>query len=194
MRPPRDEEFRRFVIDRRADLLRTATLLTAGDRHLAEDVVQSTLTRLYLAWPLFTRAANRDGYARRALVNALMDEHRRPWRRQERSSPEVPDLPTVEPQAGTERTDALNAALADLPPRMRAALVYRYFHDLSVADTADALSCSQGTVKSQTARALERLRTLMDATPPQAPPPASPTSSHPSLSAVAPTPHLTRSI
>ena len=103
-------------------------------------------------------------------------------------------MPTVEPQAGTERTDALNAALGDLPPRMRAAIVYRYFHDLSVADTADALSCSQGTVKSQTARALERLRTVLDVTPPEAPPPASPVSSHPFLSAVASTPHLTRSI
>ena len=162
MRPPRDEEFRRFVIDRRADLLRTATLLTAGDRHLAEDVVQSTLTRLYLAWPLFTRATNPDGYARRALVNALMDEHRRPWRRRERSSPEVPDLPTVEPQAGTERTDALNAALGDLPPRMRAALVYRYFHDLSVAETADALGVSQGAVRNRSMRALDRLRPLLD--------------------------------
>ena len=119
-----------------------------------------------------------------------MDEHRRPWRRQERSSPEVLDLPTVEPQAGTERTDALNAALGDLPPRMRAALVYRYFHDLSVAETADALSCSQGTVKSQTARALERLRSVLDGTSPGAPPPTDAASTR----AFPPAPHLTRSI
>lgn len=182
MRPVRDEEFRTYVLEHRADLVRTATLLTAGDRHLAEDVVQSTLTRLYLAWPLYTKAANRGGYVRRTLVNALVDEYRRPWRRRERVQPTLPELPSSEQEAGTARTDALHAALKDLPPRMRAALVYRYFHDLSVADTADALSCSQGTVKSQTARAIDRLRTVLD---------ESLTSSL--LSAIVPTPHPHRS-
>ena len=185
MRSTRDEEFRVFVIDRRSDLLRTATLLTAGDAHLAEDVVQATLTRLYVSWPLFRRATNRDGYARRALVNALMDEHRRPWRRQERMSSAVPER-VAEADPSTPRTEALNQALSDLPPRMRAAVVYRYFHDLSVADTADALSCSQGTVKSQTARALDRLRAVLGDTMTCAT-----THPHPS-SAVAPAP-FTRS-
>lgn len=183
MRTGRDEEFRTFVVDRRTDLLRTATLLTAGDQHLAEDVVQSTLTRLYVSWPLFMRATNRDGYARRALVNALMDEHRRPWRRQERTSSAVPELPSAAPDAGTARTDALNVALRELPPRMRAAVVYRYFHDLSVADTADALSCSQGTVKSQTARALDQLRAVLDDSPGE----------RPGVAPVVPITHLTRS-
>lgn len=161
MKTARDEEFRTYVLARRAGLLRTATLLTAGDQHLAEDIVQSTLTRLYLSWPLFKRATNPGGYARRALVNALMDEHRRPWRRRERTSSEVPERPSAEPEAGSARVDALHAALRDLPPKMRAAVVYRYFHDLSVADTADALNCSQGTVKSQTARALDQLRAAL---------------------------------
>ena len=160
MRSAKDEEFRVYVLARRSDLLRTATLLTAGDPHLAEDAVQATLTRLYVSWPLFQRATNRDAYARRALVNALMDEHRRPWRRQERTSSAVPERST-EVDQGTPRTEALYLALGGLPPRMRAAVVYRYFHDLSVADTADALSCSQGTVKSQTARALDRLRAVL---------------------------------
>lgn len=183
MRSARDEEFRTYVVEHRPDLVRTATLLTAGDRHLAEDVVQSALTRLYLAWPLFTKAANPGGYARRTLVNALTDEYRRPWRRRERAQPTLPEAPSdVQAEASTARTDALYAALLDLPPRMRAALVYRYFHDLSVADTADALSCSQGTVKSQTARALDRLRDVLH---------DAPTSSL--LAAVAPTHHLHRS-
>jgi RNA polymerase sigma-70 factor (sigma-E family) len=166
MKAARDEEFRTYVLDRRAGLLRTATLLTAGDRHLAEDVVQSTLTRLYVAWPLFKKAANPDAYARRALVNALVHEHRRPWRRRERTLSEVPELPSPESDAGAARVDGLHDALRKLPPRMRAAVVYRYFHDLSVADTADALSCSQGTVKSQTARALDQLRDVLTGSPP----------------------------
>jgi RNA polymerase sigma-70 factor (sigma-E family) len=161
MRSAKDDEFRAYVLEHRGGLVRTATLLTAGDAHLAEDVVQSTLTRLYVSWPLFVRAGNREGYARRALVNALMDEHRRPWRRRESSAASLPDVHTAESETGSARTEALMAALRELPPRQRSAVVYRYFHDLSVADTADALGCSQGTVKSQTARALDRLRDVL---------------------------------
>jgi RNA polymerase sigma-70 factor (sigma-E family) len=177
MRLGRDEQFRSYVLDQRSALLRTATLLTAGDGHLAEDLVQATLTRLYVSWPLFAKAANRDAYARRALSNALMDEHRRPWRRHERPSTVVPERATEDTADSSERVEALNRALRELPPRMRAAVVYRYFHDLSVADTADALSCSQGTVKSQTARALDRLRSALGqhlAEPPALPPASRP--------------------
>ncbi|MFI5426853.1 SigE family RNA polymerase sigma factor [Aeromicrobium sp. UC242_57] len=181
MRSARDEEFRSYVVDHRAALVRTATLLAAGDRHLAEDVVQSTLTRLYLAWPLFKKAKNPAGYARRALVNSLVDEHRRPWRRRERVQSSIPEMTLAEPESASAKIDALHAALRDLPPRMRAAVVYRYFHDLSVAETADALSCSQGTVKSQTARALDRLRDVLETHPTPRP-------------AVVPTSHLHRSI
>ncbi|KAA1380389.1 SigE family RNA polymerase sigma factor [Aeromicrobium fastidiosum] len=186
MRSEKDEEFRAYVLAHRADLVRTATLLTAGDAHLAEDVVQSTLTRLYVSWPLFVRAGNREGYARRALVNALMDEHRRPWRRRESAAESVPDLRVVEPDAGSTRTEALMSALRELPPRMRSAVVYRYFHDLSVSETADALGCSQGTVKSQTARALDRLRGVLD-------PPAGLTPSNPTVP-TRQTPYLPRSL
>jgi len=162
MKTVRDEQFRSYVLDRRVELVRTATLLTAGDRHLAEDLVQSTLTQLYLAWPAFQRARNPNAYARRALVNALVDEKRRPWRR-EHSTPDLPE--PVSPETGSSTAaDQLNQALRELPPRMRAALVLRYFHDLSVADTAEALGCTQGTVKSQTARALDRLRLVLDYT------------------------------
>ena len=164
MTSARDEEFRAFVLSRRADLVRTGTLLTAGDRHLAEDLVQSTLTALYVNWPKYRGAANPAAYARRCLVNALIDEKRRPWRH-ERSTGQIND--TVDPASVLlpsgraphgDRVEALYQALRELPPRMRAVLVFRYFHDLSVADTAEALSCSQGTVKSQSARAIDRLR------------------------------------
>ncbi|MDG4830597.1 SigE family RNA polymerase sigma factor [Solwaraspora sp. WMMD1047] len=162
MKSDRDEQFHNFVLSHRAGLVRTATLLTAGDAHLAEDLVQSTLTKLYLAWPAFRRADNVEGYLRRTLVNAFTDERRRWWRRHERSVAELPDRPRAEPGGGGDLDDGLRAALRDLPPKMRAAVVFRYFYDLSVADTADALGCSEGTVKSQTARALDRLRAALD--------------------------------
>ena len=152
----RDEQFHDFVVARRAALVRTATLLTAGDPHLAEDLVQSTLTKLYVAWPAFRRADNPDGYVRRVMVNALTDERRRMWWRRERPVADLPDRP--EADHGGDGDDGLRAALRDLPPRMRAAVVFRYFYDLDIAETADALGCSQGTVKSQTSRALDRLR------------------------------------
>jgi RNA polymerase sigma-70 factor (sigma-E family) len=158
----RDEQFHSFVLEKRAGLVRTATLLTAGDGHLAEDLVQATLTKLYVAWPAFRRADNPDGYLRRTLVNALTDEKRRWWRRHERPVAELPDRPHAGSPDPDGRSDGLRAALRELPPRMRAALVFRYFYDLDVADTADALGCSEGTVKSQTARGLEKLRGVMD--------------------------------
>jgi RNA polymerase sigma-70 factor (sigma-E family) len=166
MTASRDEEFRAFVRERRADLLRTAILLTAGDRHLAEDLTQTTLAALYVKWPIFQQARNRAGYVRRCLVNALIDEKRRPWRR-ERTVDEIPDslipdryLPFDDVQTDL-RTDALYGALRALPPRMRAVLVLRYFHELSVEETAEALSCSTGTVKSQSKRAIDKLRHVM---------------------------------
>lgn len=152
------------MVARRAQLLHTATLLTGGDTHLAEDMVQATLTKLYVAWPAFRKAQNPDGYVRRVLVNALTDERRRVWRRHERPMAEVPDL-----AGGTAAADpvgeAVKRALRDLPPRMRAAVVFRFFYDLGVAETADALNCSEGNVKSQTARGLDRLRAALPAIP-----------------------------
>jgi RNA polymerase sigma-70 factor (sigma-E family) len=152
----RDEQFHRFVLSHRTGLVHTATLLTAGDTHLAEDLVQSTLTKLYVAWPSFRKADNPEGYLRRTLVNALTDERRRWWRRHERTVADIPERPRREETDGGD--DRLRDALRALPPKMRAAVVFRYFYDLDVADTADALGCSVGTVKSQTARALDRLR------------------------------------
>jgi RNA polymerase sigma-70 factor (sigma-E family) len=157
----RDEQFHDFVLARRAGLVRTATLLTAGDKHLAEDLVQQTLTKLYVGWPAFRRAGNPDGYVRRVLVNALTDERRRIWRRRERSMAELPEVPFQAGSVEVEGTERLRKALRELPPRMRAAVVFRYFYDLGVTETADALGCSEGTVKSQTARALDRLRDVL---------------------------------
>jgi RNA polymerase sigma-70 factor (sigma-E family) len=153
----RDDEFRAWTQQHRQGLVRTATLLTAGDGHTAEDVVQATLTRLYVAWPQVRLADDRSAYVRRALVNAFTDEMRARARRREDLRSEPPDgavpLGAVDPD-----TLLLYDALRELPDRMRTTVVLRYFHDLSVQDTARTLRCTQGTVKSQTARALDKLR------------------------------------
>jgi RNA polymerase sigma factor (sigma-70 family) len=120
--------------------------------------------KLYRHWPTASAAGNLDAYVRRMLLNAWLDERRRPWRR-ERSSDHVPEPPAGGgTNSGTDSvTDrvAVLAMLAELPPRRRAVLVLRYFCDLSVEDTAEVLGCSTGTIKSQTARALDALRSKL---------------------------------
>jgi RNA polymerase sigma-70 factor (sigma-E family) len=167
----RDDEFRAYVTARRAALVRTATLLASGDAAFAEDLVQTALMRLYVAWPR-VRADTVDAYARKAMLNALIDDRRRPFRRRERTHARVPDISLVD-----EHTDPGDAvvfrALAALPARMRAAVVLRHLDELSVAETAAALRCSEGTVKSQTARGLAQLRAALAAEGPAPPGPSS---------------------
>jgi RNA polymerase sigma-70 factor (sigma-E family) len=167
----RDEQFRAYVLTLRGQLLRTATFLASGDRFAAEDLVQTALMRLYVAWPR-VRSETIDAYARKALLNALIDDRRRAFTRNERAHAQVPDI-VSDDRPTTETEAAVFHALAALPPRMRAAVVLRHLCELSVAETADALNCSEGTVKSQTARALTQLRTAL--TPDVLPPPGLPT-------------------
>jgi RNA polymerase sigma-70 factor (sigma-E family) len=160
-RAGREAGFREFVGARRPALVRLATLLAAGDAHLAEDLVQTALTRLYVAWPRVRAGDGPEPYARRIVVNALLDERRRPWRR-EVSADVLPDLPrdAVPGPDGAEleTRDLVRSALAGLPPGMRAAVVLRHWLGYDVAECARLMGCSQGNVKSQTARGLERLR------------------------------------
>jgi RNA polymerase sigma-70 factor (sigma-E family) len=157
----REEEFRAFVADRRSSLLRTSTALTGGDAHLAEDLVQKCLIKLYVAWPR-VRSMHLDSYVRRSLVNALIDERRGAFRRHERAWSEPPDAVGPEVEHGElELSGSILWALGQLAPRMRAAVVLRHVDGLSTEETAHALRCSTGTVKSQTARGLERLRALL---------------------------------
>jgi RNA polymerase sigma-70 factor (sigma-E family) len=155
-RTSRDTEFSTFVEGHRAELLRAARLLTAGDRHLAEDLVQTALIRLYSAWPRLRE--NRIAYAHRVIVNAHIDTTRRPWWRRERSVSDLPERPGPHPSGPDDLREVIRAALASLPPRMRAVIVLRYWLEFSVEESADLLGCSQGTVKSQTARAVVKLR------------------------------------
>jgi RNA polymerase sigma-70 factor (sigma-E family) len=155
----REDHFRTYVLQSRASLLRTATLLASGNAHQAEDLVQTVLMRMYVSWPRI-RSDTRDAYARKMLVNAHLDERRRPYARHERNHAEVPDVAFEEAQP-TDTEAAVFRALAELPRRMRAAVILRHLLDASVAETADALGCSEGTVKSQTARGLTHLRATL---------------------------------
>lgn len=159
MRRSLEGEYETFVRDHRGDLLATATLL-AGDSYLAEDLVQTALVRLYLAWGR-ARRTNVGGYARKILLNCFIDHRRRPWVRREQSSDVLPDRAGAPAVADEDIDHELLAALHALPPRMRAAVVLRHVEDRAVDEVADLLNCSTGTVKSQTARGLDKLRTAL---------------------------------
>jgi RNA polymerase sigma-70 factor (sigma-E family) len=157
----RDDQFRTYVLQSRASLVRTASLLTSGDADQAEDLVQTVLLRMYLSWPKI-RIASRDAYARKMLVNAHLDEVRRPYARKEQNRADVPDR-AVEWTNPDSTEGAVFRALAELPLRMRAAVILRHVYDASVAETAEVLGCTEGTVKSQTSRGLAQLRAALNA-------------------------------
>ena len=148
-----DEEFAEYARARQQRMYRQAFLL-CGDRHKAQDLVQSTLLNLYRAWPRMSRVDNIDAYSYTALTRTFLDGQRR-WRR-ERDWFRKPDPARSTPSADLRMT--LLAALADLPPKARAVVVLRYWQDLSIEQTAVALDCSAGTVKAQSSRALGVLR------------------------------------
>jgi RNA polymerase sigma-70 factor (sigma-E family) len=156
MRASEDEEVTAFVRARYGSLLRTAFLL-CGDRGKAEDLVQTTLAKTLVAWSRLQGAEGIDHYVQRVLVNTFIT-----WRRR-RSWWELPLGRLVEGQArdeyvGVEQRDLLRRALDGLPARQRAAVVVRFYEDLSEQDTAQALGCSVGTVKSLSSRGLQNLR------------------------------------
>lgn len=153
--------YREYVAVQLDPLRRTAYLL-CGDWHMADDLVSTALVKLFRHWKRVSEMENIDAYARRVLLRAWLDERRRPWRR-ERFTDAMPEptVPAPVTEAAVVDRMALAAQLAELPPRRRAVLVLRYFCDLSVEDTAEVLRCSTGTVKSQTARALDTLRERM---------------------------------
>jgi len=154
-----EEQFRAFVQANRGGLVRTATLLASGNAFEAEDLVQTALVRLYVAWPR-VRPETIDAYARKAMLNALIDDRRRPFRRNERPLSAAPEAGVEDPPVA-DGDAAVFSALAALPTRMRAAVVLRHLCELSVAETASALGCSEGNVKSQTARGLAQLRAAL---------------------------------
>jgi RNA polymerase sigma-70 factor (sigma-E family) len=150
------EEFRAYVAGRGAALLRTAVLMT-GDRGLAEDLVQATLIRTYGAWGRIRRREAVDAYARRVMVTTYVNWWHRKWRG-ELPTESLPEQPAPDAFGQVEDGLSLHDALARLPKRMRAVVVLRYYDDLPDVEIAAMLGCSTGTVRSQAARALAKLR------------------------------------
>jgi len=155
-----DAAFTAYVAARRDVVRRTAYLL-CGDWHAADDLTQTAFVKLYGAWHRIRDRGALDAYVRSVLVRATIDESRRPWRR-EKAVDAVPDNPAPSDIASAVADRALvRSALAVVPPGQRAVLVLRYFEGLDVAETAAALGCSEGNVKSQTARGLAALRATL---------------------------------
>jgi RNA polymerase sigma-70 factor (sigma-E family) len=159
----RDADFVAYMAARQPSLLRTAYLLT-GDRHTAEDLVQTAFAKLYLSWDRVQRRELVDGYVRRILVNEHSSLWRRAWKRNEHSTDTLPDQSFVD-----VHHDGVNEALWEfmqtLPRKQRAVVVLRYYEDLSEAETAQVLGISVGTVKSQASRALAALRSRVQDNP-----------------------------
>ncbi|MDV9171017.1 SigE family RNA polymerase sigma factor [Streptomyces sp. W16] len=150
-------DFDDFARSRQAHLRRSAHLL-CGDWHLAEDLTQTALAKLYAVWRRVRQLESPDGYARRVLYRTFIDEtRRRRW--WERAGALQEDV--VAPASDPDLRLTLLDALRQLPPRGRAVLVLRFWEDQSVEATAAALGCSVGTVKSQTSRGLGTLRRIL---------------------------------
>jgi RNA polymerase sigma-70 factor (sigma-E family) len=155
-------EFLQFA-RRRASPLHQSAYVLCGDWHLAQDLVQETLVKAYRHWPRVRRADDPDAYVRRILLNEARDR----WRRREKAEsvarftvdPAVPDA-----AEDIVRRDRVLQALLELPFQQRATVVLRYLEGLSQAETAELLGCSEGTVKSQSSRALATLRKFLNRT------------------------------
>jgi len=156
-RPPSDAEFTEFVHASWPTLYRTAYLML-GDRGLAEDLVQTALAKTYASWGRVRDLSAARGYARTTMVNTATSWFRKKGWRNEHPTEDFEEHPydndpSVRP--------AVMQALAQLPPRQRAVVVLRFYEDLPVSETAKALGCAEGTVKSQTSDALATLRILL---------------------------------
>lgn len=172
-KPDRDAEFTEYVSARQAWLRRVAYLL-CGDWHRADDLVQSAITKLYAHWHRAGRADSVDAYARRTLINCYLAEQRSGWMKWtvlhrfgggpgsgSAADPEPAPAILSDLDLGLD----LKKALFRIPPRQRAAVVLRFYCDMSVEQTAQAMGCSTGNVKSQSSRGLATLRNILDPNP-----------------------------
>jgi len=159
--------FTEFMSTRSARLFRTAYLIV-GDHQLAQDLMQESLIKTYIAWPRLRDVSNAEAYTRKTIVTTAIS-----WRRRrsfhERPTDRLPDTPAPDPGEAVTTHASVVAKLRTLPPRQRAAIVLRYYEDLSEAQTAEVMGCSVGAVKSQVSIGLGRLRERLGAdflTPP----------------------------
>lgn len=158
MKSAQEDQYLEFVAERAKALYRSAYVLAAGDTHLAEDLVQETLSRVYVHWKRVARADSPAAYAQTVLVRTSLTLRRR------RSTGEcptgnMPDSAAAGPDAALRLT--LLAALGQLPPRDRAVLLLRYWEDRSIEETAGMLRLSSSAVRSRGTRALNRVRALL---------------------------------
>ncbi|MEY9927414.1 RNA polymerase sigma-70 factor (sigma-E family) [Catenulispora sp. GP43] len=152
------EQFREYAVGAQPHLRRSAYLL-CGDWHTAEDLVQTTFGRLFRSWPRVSRADSVDAYARTVLYRAFLD-----LKQKDRTTVALDDIPEpASPADDAALRLAVRSALDTLPPRARAVVLLRFWEDLTVEQTADALGVSSGTVKSQTSRAIAILRQRLGA-------------------------------
>ncbi len=151
--------FSDFVEARSSSLFRTAYLMV-GDHQLAQDLLQEALVKTLIAWPRLRDRANADAYTRRIVVTTSIS-----WRRRrsfhERPTGILPEKVDPDPVEAVVTHDVVIAGLLTVPPRQRAAIVLRYYEDLTEAQTADVMGCSVGAVKSQVAAGLKRLREVL---------------------------------
>ncbi|GAB2578687.1 RNA polymerase sigma24 factor [Paractinoplanes abujensis] len=155
-----DSDYLAFV-DGRVGAMRRAAYLLCGDSHTADDVVQETLTKLYTRWPRISHVENLDAYVNTMLVRVFLDERRRGWWKVALLD-RLPERAPVASPPAAEDTSVVRQALLGLPARQRAVVVLRYLCDQPVKDVAQILGCSEGTVKSQSAHGLDRLRQIFD--------------------------------
>jgi RNA polymerase sigma-70 factor (sigma-E family) len=158
-----EADFRDYVVGQQARWLRSAYLL-CGDPHLAEDLVSTVVGKLYRSWTKIVAAHNIDAYVQRMLMRAFIDETRRPWWRRERATADPPERADAGASGASSVEDRIvvRELMMALPPRRRAVLVLRFYEGLSIEQTAEALGCTAGTVKSQQARALASMRERFD--------------------------------
>lgn len=156
----RADDYAQFAVARAGHLYRSACLLTAGDTHLAEDLVQETLGRLYVRWARVSRAENPAGYAQTVLTRTFL-AHQRRGSSTERATDVLPEHAAEGGPGDVPLRLTLLQALARLPAKDRAVVVLRYWEDRSVEETADALNSSSAAVRTRCTRALGRLRALL---------------------------------
>ncbi|WFB06043.1 SigE family RNA polymerase sigma factor [Streptomyces sp. LX-29] len=155
-----DERAYTEYVSARLPALRRIAHLLCKDPHRADDIVQTTLTRLYVHWRRARAADDLDRYVHTMLVRCFLNEQRLGWARVRLSGAphETPGLPPAAGGPDIETRAVVHTALSRIPARQRAVLVLRFLCDLPVAEVAGILGCSEGNVKSQSARGLTRLR------------------------------------
>lgn len=163
MKGPDEAEFTEFAAGMIRRLRKTAYLM-CGDWHRAEDAAQDALVKVYRRWHRINRERGLKSYAHQCLVTAVLDQSRKPWRRERLVEADEPLPSQADPGRVVDDRLLVVQALAALPPSQRACVVLRHYADLSLEQTADVLGIGTGGVKSQTSRGLARLRELLDQT------------------------------